>query len=361
MPDIFSLKKLALAPIIESLPVNEGIKFTHQFLSQYGEEFVFDCLSKNGLAPLWHTFLLDNQLVHSVPDTFFNKTKMSTMQAAAMTLAQMNTLKKIHHKFEQNKIDYLVFKGVNLRYTIYDDPSLRPSTDIDILIPDALKKEAINCLMDLNFAASFNPDNISHEAGFSLNASTIDLHWRFIRPGRTRYELTDYLFDHKIMVNGFWGLDMEASLIVALVHPVFTKQLNSPSSMLIHMVDLYRLLNNNDINWDNIISILDQSGTKTVAWCSLYFLNKITGYSVQENIIRQLKPGKIHERYLRLWINNDLINRLWKYRSLVQVTFDLALQDNLNDVLRAIFTLFKEKQYGGKITKELNTIYSASN
>lgn len=335
----------------------QEISNSAKIINAVGEGPSLHFLTRNGLAPLWFDFIINNGLKDDYPETFIEALKKQKQDTAALLLIQTRVLEQAHAIFEKEKIPYLVFKGADLRHTIYDDPAHRPVVDIDVLVPASEKQRAIGCLAAAGF--DFHPcvATVSHEAKLIMDGVTIDLHWKFMRPGRTRTDLTNYLLAHRTRSGQFWGTGYQASLIIMLVHPVFTKQLNSPSSMLVHLVDLHKLTGRKEIDWEGIVNTLDETGTKTAAWCSLYLLQQVTGEEEHVQILQRLKPGHLHERYLRLWIDRDLINRFWEFRFFVRGFFDLALQDSVADALRAIILLGKSKKTARKELKDLRKLY----
>ena len=156
--------------------------------------------------------------------------KQDALQTAATQLMQRKVLQDTHNEFKQTGIEYLVFKGAHLRHTIYADPTHRPVCDIDILVRDEQKFDAVNALLQAGFNAHHEAENISHETSLHKNNVWIDLHWHLMRPGRTRINLNDYLFEQKQTFGEFTGLSNEASLLVMLIHPAITKYVNGSAS-----------------------------------------------------------------------------------------------------------------------------------
>ncbi len=124
------------------------------------------------------------------------------MTAAVGYLAQRKELERVDELFTAQGIPYAVMKGAHVRECVYPDPSLRPSSDIDILVSPADRQRAARILLDDGFTVHVKPDGVSHEATFSRGLTDIDLHWNLLRPGRSRVELTEGLLARRQRVNG---------------------------------------------------------------------------------------------------------------------------------------------------------------
>jgi hypothetical protein len=356
MSDPYLLEKLALAPTVHPLSPGEIIKLLDD-IYKIDEEKFLNLIIKNGLASIWFDFINEHEIYGKLSNSFVSILKNEKINTTALLLNESHELKQIHEIFELEKIPYLIFKGGSLKYTAYDDPAQRPTSDIDILVAEMDKHNAIAGLAKAGFDFYPLKENISHEATLTKKLVHIDLHWKLLRPGRTRIDLTDYFFQNRIKVDQYWGLNHQASLFVSLIHPAITKQLHSPSSILIHLVDLQKLVCKKEVNWDALVEIIEKSGTRSIAWASLYWLEKLTGTNAPEDIFSRLKPGRAHEHYIRIWLDHNLVKKLWKYYFLVQGGFSLAMQDSLPDALHALRTLMLEKKLAQGKMDELIAIY----
>jgi hypothetical protein len=343
--DRFLWHRLALKPCLGWLSKAESDELLSQ-IEDIGLQDFFSFLRKNRLEQLWREYLASLDL-QDLPEQFEPWLAMLREQAlpmAAQQLKERKYLAVIHRLFEAQNIPYFIFKGANLRYTLYQNQTLRSSCDIDVFVPQTQKLQAAKSLVNEGFELLVKPENVSHEVSLTREGVGIDLHWYLLRPGRTRIDLGDFLFaNREKFSDGFWGLNHKASLLVMLVHPAFAKHLASPDSMLIHMVDLHRLLNISTEDWRVVTEILKESGTRTAAWASMRVLFNYTdndaGLELAKDMASSIEPGKLHRRYIDCWIKNDLIRRLWKHPLLIRAGFSLALQDNLKDVYRALRSL----------------------
>ncbi|WP_413860482.1 nucleotidyltransferase family protein [Candidatus Aalborgicola defluviihabitans] len=59
---------------------------------------------------------------------------VTRMAAVAGYLPQRAALDQLDKRFAGKGIPYVVIKGVYVRECVYPDPTLRPATDIDVLV-----------------------------------------------------------------------------------------------------------------------------------------------------------------------------------------------------------------------------------
>jgi len=339
---LFHHHNLALRPLLRTLNKKETTTLFTQLESTSQKDFT-TFLHRQGLAQMWLPFLLQQEALPPKWEETTKALKQEALHTAATQLMQRKILQDTREAFEQANIEYLVFKGAHLRHTIYADPTHRPVCDIDILVKDECKFDAVKALLQAGFSSRHAAENISHETSLHRNNVWIDLHWHLMRPGRTRINLNDYLFEQRRAFGEFTGLTNEASLLIMLIHPAITKYVNGSASSLRHLVDIHRLAQRDDINWERLIDMLNRSGTQTAAWASLSWLQMLADEPMYEDLTDQLRPGGLKARWLRYWMRKDLNTKLAAQRLIIRAGFSLMLQDNLKGVLNAVSTLKEEK------------------
>ena len=262
----------------------------------------FDFLEANGLVPLWCNELAKLNLMADLPQDFAARLKQNRIAAAAYYLQQKTILQQLHEIFENTGVKYAVFKGCQVREQVYDTPSDRPACDIDVLIAPKQRLIAARALAQAGFKLRANRRNIGHEATFCLHGVDIDLHWDILRTGRTARPLTETLLARRTEVAGFWGLDDTSSLFVLLVHPAFSKYVNSRNARLIRVLDSQRLLDKRFISVEQLRKLLDHARLHTAAWATLYWTSHILNWPVPQHIQAALGQHKVRQSFLRVWI-----------------------------------------------------------
>jgi hypothetical protein len=278
--------------------------------------------------------------------------------ATGRYMQQQHTLNQAAEAFQSADITYAIFKGANIREQIYDNPAVRPSDDIDILVSKADKTRAIQAMVTAGFAFHPDPKNVSHEAGLIGPNGSIDLHWDIMRPGRTRIDLTDeFLATRKESAN-YWGFSNEAELFIMLVHPVFTKYATAPQASIMRLVDLCRWIDMHDIDWEKAYDWLEKGGVKTPAWVTTQWLEIITGKTLPESFIRKIEPSSLKKSYLLNWINKNYSTKFLEKPFLVKALFTLPVHDTFSDAFRAVRTLTREKKIALAETEKIKSCIS---
>ena len=176
----FHLHNLALRPLLRTIHEKETATLFQELESTYQNDFI-QFLHRQGLAQMWLPFLLHQKALPTKWEQTIKALKQEALHTAATQLMQRKILQDTQNAFKQANIEYLVFKGAHLRHTIYADPTHRPVCDIDILVKDEHKFDAVKALLQADFSARHAAENISHETSLHKNNVWIDLHWHLMR------------------------------------------------------------------------------------------------------------------------------------------------------------------------------------
>ena len=228
--DPFVLHRLALAPFKASADT-KAIESCIDAVAIVGEETFTAFLQSQALGPLWLKAIKERDLTDSLPMTLLETLKRQTQSAVCGYMLQEAAMQKAHQAFETAGIRYALIKGAAIREQVFPDPALRPACDIDILVSPRQRIGAIGALVSAGFSLYASPENISHEANLSDRRSTIDLHWDVMRPGHLRLDIVDQLLADRTRIGTFWSIGESAALFLALVHPAFTKYVNTPHAL----------------------------------------------------------------------------------------------------------------------------------
>lgn len=295
-------------------------------------EFVID----NGLGPLWHQALHSHGAVEGLSSASLDALRESRFAAAATYSLQREVLRQIDRAFEARDIAYVVIKGVHLRELAYDDPSLRPAGDVDILVSAGQRVPAAAALVDAGFRYRPQPDTISHEASFVKPGIEIDLHWNILRPGRTRFEVTDAFIAGRRRVGGFWAVGDTEAIFLMLAQPPFVRYVCSPTSNLCQAADFIRWTETRPVDWDAVTALLQATGLNTAAWIMLRWF-ALLGLETPAAFEAKVRPGALRRRYLSYWLERDLPTRWFERLSLlIQLGMTLFLHDRPADAGRAL-------------------------
>ena len=145
----------------------------------------------------------------------------------------------------------------------------------------------------------------------------------------------------------------EATLFMMLVHPVFAKYTTTPQAALVRLLDLVYMLEKEELDWQQVISWLEQAGVKTCGWITLTWLEMLTGYKVGNAIADSLKPGKLRQRYLHQWLASDQSTRLLSNPLLVQLGLTLPAHDKTTDAIRALWQAKQCRKRGPQVLQDM--------
>lgn len=112
-------------------------------------------------------------------------------------------------------VPVVLLKGLAYNMTIYDEAGVRPTSDVDLLVPDAARRTAFETLDRLGFepraAAPGFDDADYHEVAWTRNGVEVDLHLLLAPLARCQIDYRD-----------LWGSTRDATLgraRVATLHP----------------------------------------------------------------------------------------------------------------------------------------------
>ncbi|MBX2867069.1 MAG: nucleotidyltransferase family protein [Acidiferrobacterales bacterium] len=119
------------------------------WLQMVDQEKLIALAEQHGMAPLVYQHLLELELPLSQPirHQFIALKLRHQTSNAARTLA----LKEILSFFSARQIDAILLKGAALMHALYANISLRPMSDLDILVPPAKAELAQQCLRELGY------------------------------------------------------------------------------------------------------------------------------------------------------------------------------------------------------------------
>lgn len=300
-------------------------------------------LSRNGVSSILYSQFSDCFSGSRQLDALQEKMRERALADAASYLSQKKTLSKINEALGAAHIRYAVFKGALVRETLYKQPWLRPTLDIDILVATKDKTRAIKALEETGMRHRPNPEVLSHETSLIEGNVNVDLHWNVMRPGRTRMDMTDSLLEGRVLRNGYQGMNPTASMFVLLVHPAISKYVCSPDATLIKMIDVYLSGKNAEVDWQKLVSLIDSAGLRTAAWATFFWLHLLLAAEPFESLATELQPGRLQSSYIAHWISNDLPTRFYTHRNLMRTAFSLSLHDRPSDIYRAIVQLLTHK------------------
>ena len=154
-----------LNPMPESMSDQDKIDLTQAGMGQA----LWDHSQKHGTSSLvYHNLKYHNQL-DRLPDVIATAFQKSYYRTLANNLANRELLPELSSAFGDTPI--ILLKGLVLINTVYQNPALRPMTDIDLLVHPADLPKIRQQLLDLSFNPAPNYPDV-----FLRDNAQIDLH-----------------------------------------------------------------------------------------------------------------------------------------------------------------------------------------
>ena len=126
---------------------------------------------KEGLAGLLYRSLMESGLGETLGKEHKARLQSLYYQTAALNLKLTNDLKTVLQVFTEEKIQVVLLQGFALLQEIYDDPGLRPTTDIDLWVLEKDYPGAAKILTSLGYGR-----DPLYPALFSRGSTIFDLH-----------------------------------------------------------------------------------------------------------------------------------------------------------------------------------------
>lgn len=179
----------------------------------------------------------------------------------------------INDLFNQNGIKHIFLKGSSIQF-LYPDRNIRMLGDIDVLIENKNLKKAIKVLKQNNFIYQ---ERASHHIGFQYNNIEVELHFKIIE---YRIKLAKYLtnpFNNAYQIDQYnYELNPEYNLIFIIAH--YMKHLKGGSGLR-SIIDIYLLINKNNIDLNKVRTIFKQYKCEQFFDCILSMLDIIFDYN----------------------------------------------------------------------------------
>lgn len=323
-------------------------------LDAQGPDALVALLAQHGLAPMWFEAIAADSTTPPGLRALLPILKVHRTRAIITGQLQRAVAIEVQQALTAVGIDSVVFKGAHLGNTLYSDAGLRPSADVDLLVAKADRRRAIQCFDELGAEFHPNSNTVCYQTAVTFKQVEIDLHWGFVRPGRTRTEVGNILLQHTEQVRGLRVPNALGTLLALLIHPLASTRPNAADAKLIRLVDLAHWLDVHEPDWDAVTPALELTGARHTAWLMLTWLSELTetAYPIPAALTppprkqRQLKRGLLAAPAAHKWLTP-----LW-----IQLVYRPALHSSLSDTLRELAQLARAKLHARHDLAELRAL-----
>ena len=208
----------------------------------------------------------------------------------AGNMAVLREVTRLAEHFESARIPFVVFKGPLQQKMLYDDYFIRPSGDIDVLVPPSFFHPAMDSLESLGFQAIPGSNALwwdrflgeRHLVRSGQAAATVDLHHRLQQPGSPQPKrIAAFLAEKRttsfrgkhvpVLSRGHTALLCAMSLVKAFFN-------REPAAG--HACDLLVALGGADQNWvDDLLEDARRQDVEGTAFLALRFVEAVFGVS----------------------------------------------------------------------------------
>lgn len=305
----------------------------------------------------WHLFSLLFQHLRGlenrdkVPAEVMDWLKNSYVTNVARSLFFQNELRQVLEALRSRGLPVVVLKGAVLAEMVYGCSSLRPMTDVDLLVhhQDAGTADAI--VRSLGYVPSADPKvedemraqdrQLARLAGVGKPV-IFDIHSHIVEANNP------LRFD----ISGFWERAVPATVAgvpVSVLCPEdfvthltinFFKDLrfNSFAALgeLCDLSETVRLYSDN-INWDLLVREVRAAGLEGPVFCGLYLAQQVTDAPIPDKVLLQLQPDDFDPRDAERLVRQRVLGEYWVAKALVDPRSPYSWRTVTLGMLRRVF------------------------
>jgi len=206
---------------ISSLLRNEALPPPELPLNQWSD--ILSCLRSHWILPLLYRQISSLPPENHPPEEVMNKIRKSFLISRVRCLHMEKQLDEIINAFHNEEVQILVLKGPSLALSVYPDPALRPSSDLDLLVLSEQISKARAILGKLGYQNLgkrfehsrdfYSEETFLHQKNARDNRA-IELHWDLHSfSGISREVKVEELFQRAVKIG-------KAGLTFETLHPV---------------------------------------------------------------------------------------------------------------------------------------------
>ncbi|MCH8063813.1 MAG: nucleotidyltransferase family protein [Chloroflexi bacterium] len=230
----------------------------------------------------------------------------------AVTARLRVALKEILSALGESSVDVIVLKGAALSSLIYDDQSVRPSDDIDLLCKEDSYERVWDILVKLGYETDDSPSlphrhsqeetyferHFYHPDGFVHVELHVD---DSIKTGvRPQLAASQWTRVRSIQIDGspalMLGLEDQVVMLSVHLHRHGFNRL-----MWFKDIDLLLRRYGDDLDWEMVLDLARRESVGPSLWYTFRFLREMLDTPVPEEAMSALKPGR-----LVLWTYNAI-------------------------------------------------------
>ncbi len=266
------------------------------------------------LLPLLHLQLRQDGWLGKVPKPVSDRLKQASLKAAMAHLSHVARLEEIASAFGDRGISYIVLKGVPLAESLYPEPALRPSADMDVMVEPSNVLQAAQVLESLGYAHPWGRDvqaafrqHHHHLAPYvhKRDGVVVELHWDVLSPSsRLQLDVGDLWVRARTAVTGkvrCLVLCPEDQLLHLCLHFMNDRRARRHGGLLqVCDIALFLAKRGHEVDWDVFVDRAKRHSLGDEVFKTLHTTYTITGASLPEPVTGRLRPDGFDEE--RAWL-----------------------------------------------------------
>ena len=269
--------------------------------------------------------LLEHRLVShpnrsDVPDVLIQAIQSAAKETVLMQLLYQAEQVKVFAALEQAGIEYIVMKGSALGRWLYESPSYRPISDIDLWLPNKAVVFALESVLGaLGYVSQPTLGHLTtHEHAYDKDLHglliRIDAHWSMFNSAvLTNSPRFDEAYGRALALSSTSAMGrmlcMDDALINSIGHRAL-KYLSNNGYSLKWLFDLHLMFKRLDAaQWQNLLTGSSRFGISDLSVDALQVCSAQLGTPIPADIIATLQAQARHEPLSRRWFQS-----WWRYQ-----------------------------------------------
>jgi hypothetical protein len=272
------LSLCALKPSSKALDRARSIMAESHYIDY---ETILRLAALNGISSLLYVNLRE---LGSVPEDIMRKLRNAYLHTVGRNTAMKREMLKVLGLLGENATDAIVVKGVFASETVFGDPGLYPSVDIDILVRPSDLDEALRVLRKDGYETEGGVISADFHVALTRDGYMVEAHWNlikkyiFIDPRFWWEETREFEYEGMRMAS----LSHERYLMYLVSH-LFGHGFSCLKFFVLtaETVNKYR----SEIDWDKLMGLCVRHRMKRLMVFTLRILNELFGMEVREDIL----------------------------------------------------------------------------
>ncbi|MCP4359245.1 MAG: nucleotidyltransferase family protein [Chloroflexi bacterium] len=286
--------------------------------------------------------------------------------ATAETKLHTTCITQISQAFSEAGLPFVLLKGAALGQSVYDDPVLRPMSDIDIWLRDEDMAPAVATMLSLGYRSNEKderPLRLQHLAKGEIQFTRSDWNWGLVElhwspfPGwwLQRTAVVDEVaiwsrIEPIVPQSDDWRgqayqLSPEDMVIHVAVHLAVNHQFGMAT--LRSLLDIAFIAKSRSVNWPVVVERAKLWRLAATVYTTLDLLDKLIGVDGVKIALEELRPSRLHLKLLHHYISPEAVLAGQDLRhGRMRFILLLLLVDRRRDMLKLIFrTLWPEEEW----------------